>query len=57
MTESTDRPPTPEEIARVRRYECLARGHSWREVMQFGSEDPVQIVCSNCGRSCRVESS
>lgn len=46
--------PTAEEIAKVRRYECVANGHSWHEVMVIESADPVRIVCTNCGRSCRV---
>lgn len=43
--------PTPQEIARVKRWECeVERGHHDLEIVQvFGSNDPTSVMCSNCG--------
>jgi hypothetical protein len=48
------RPPTPEEIARVRRHDCLSYGHTWTATFELGREDPVSIFCPRCGRTCAV---
>jgi len=50
--------PSPDEILRVHRHECSLRGHSWTSFIEVeGLEDPVRIVCGNCGRSCEVVAS
>jgi hypothetical protein len=46
--------PTVEEIAKVRRFECSVNGHTYTEVETMGSDGPVRVVCTNCGRSWRV---
>lgn len=55
MTE--DRRPTVDEIRRVRFEECRTGGHRWRFVHVADREDPISILCSRCGRQCRVISS
>jgi predicted nucleic acid-binding Zn ribbon protein len=49
-----DRPPTTEEIERVRRYRCVTSGHTWDVIEQFGGP-PVAIECVDCGERHKVE--
>lgn len=46
--------PTPEEIARFRRWECEVRGHSFSTIQATGSNSPLLISCTNCGESWDV---
>lgn len=49
-----DDTPTYDEVMRVRRYECSMIGHSWTPMMRLDSQDPVSIICDNCGRKLLV---
>ena len=40
-----------EDIQKVRRWECSQNGHTFSELVTFGSADPVSIYCTNCGES------
>lgn len=51
---SGKRKATPEEVQRVRELECESNGHSFDAVMTFGSLDPKQFLCPNCGKSWAV---
>lgn len=51
---TAERPPTHDEIQRVRRFDCSVRGHSFDVVMVMGSSDPQIIVCHNCGETWNV---
>ena len=51
-----DRRPTLDEIRLVRIDECRMNGHTWHFVDVVGREDPMMILCSNCGRQCWVMS-
>lgn len=45
----SDDDPTPDEIQRVRRWECRQNGHSWSFVNAFGHEFPLALICDHCG--------
>ena len=40
---------TPEELAKVRRYECTMHGHSFSEVRVHQTLAPQRVICTNCG--------
>lgn len=42
------RPPTADEVARVKRQECRDHGHEWRALLRFGDEFPTAFVCERC---------
>lgn len=46
--------PTPEELQKVRNWECMNRGHVFDMVLTYGKETPAIIVCSNCSKSWKV---
>lgn len=45
---------TPEEIQRVREYECSIAGHKVEPVFEMGGEDPLAITCSHCGKTWSI---
>lgn len=49
-----ERPPTQEEVQRVRAEECRLGGHSYTEIEQFQVDGPIAVVCTNCGKSWGV---
>lgn len=46
--------PTPEEIAKVKRWECETQGHEFTEVLVFGSLEPQAVMCSRCGQTWEI---
>lgn len=45
---------TPAMRDAVRREECLAHGHSFSEVVQFGCLAPQLVMCNHCGSTWRI---
>ena len=43
-----DRNPTPDQVARVRRFECATNGHSW-DILSTLGDGPVAVICGHCG--------
>lgn len=43
--------PTPEEIERVRVWECLTGGHDLDIVQELAKREPKAVVCGRCGGS------
>lgn len=48
--------PTRDEILKVRRWQCVLQGHSWRVIESLG-RGPQMIVCTNCGARHLIEDS
>lgn len=45
--------PTPEEIRRVRQWECSLRGHEWR-IIENAFTEPVRLTCDRCAEFRRI---
>ncbi len=53
-TPTTEDFVTYDDVMRVRRHECRLRGHDWDILKADGHEDPVALICDNCGRQLLV---
>lgn len=47
--------PTPEEIQKVREHECMVDGHHYDVAVVDSMNEPVTLICTNCGRFWEVE--
>ena len=43
--------PTPEEVQKVREFECSVNGHSYDEIEVVGTDGPVWVHCTGAARS------
>lgn len=52
FTGGVNETPTPEELQKVRAYECSMTNHSW-EVLE-DMRGPTAVLCSNCGEDSKL---